>query len=118
MGKSTLGEAGDPEEDEDGWWVKVWLRHGDRRVNLVRKLADAGGKIFGSSEATPGSSRIQSGKGVIPWRRDIPGEIIRWPYRGQTLSTSPQNTNSVLAPVKATLDDLRDGEIDVDAGLL
>jgi hypothetical protein len=33
------------------------------------------------------------------------GEILAWPYVRQTLSTSPQNTYSVLRPLKATLDD-------------
>lgn len=106
LGRATVGKAVDPEEDEDGRWVTVWLKHGERRLNLIRRLAEEGGKVFGSSEAVPGMSRIASQKGVIPWRRDIPGEIVEWPYMRQTLSTSPQNTYSVIRPLKATLDDL------------
>ena len=111
MGKAVLGEAGDPTEDEDGVWVTVWLNHGERRVNLVKRLAEKGAAIFGSSEAMDGTSRIRAGKALLPWRRDIPGEIARWHYVGQTLSTSPQNTNSVLQPIKATLADLAADEL-------
>lgn len=101
-----LGKAVDPETDDDGQWVTVWLQHGQRRVDLVRKLAETG-FIFGSSEAVPGMSRIRTVKGdIVPWRRDIPGEIVVWPYMRQALSTSPQNTHSVIRPLKATLDDL------------
>jgi hypothetical protein len=102
-----LGRAVDPETDEDGQWVTVWLNHGKRRVDLVRRIAEMGGTIFGSSEAVPGMSRIQTKAGTVPWRRDLPGEIVVWPYMRQALSTSPQNTHSVIKPLKATLDDLR-----------
>lgn len=101
-----LGRAVDPEVDEDGQWVTVWLKHGQKRVNLVKRLAEAGGTIFGSSEAVPGMSRVQTKAGVVPWQRDVPGEIVVWPYMRQALSTSPQNTLSVIRPLKATLDDL------------
>lgn len=100
-----LGKAIDPEEDEDGVWVKVWLDHGQRRVRLIQQLAEHG-QVFGSSEAAQGMARLFAGKGTIPWSRDIPGEIAVWPYVRQTLSTSPQNTLSVIRPLKATLDDL------------
>lgn len=110
MGKAEIAEAGELEFDDDGGWVTVWLHHGERRLSLIRRLADAGGKLFGSSEAQDGSGRVRSGKGEVAWRRNIPGEITRWHYAGQTLSTSPQNTLSVLTPVKATLADLSSGE--------
>lgn len=100
-----LGKAIDPETDEDGQWVTVWLKHGERRVKLIQQLAEQG-QIFGSSEAVPGMTKLFSGKGTIPWRRDIPGEIAVWPYMRQALSTSPQNTYSVIRPLKGTLDDL------------
>jgi hypothetical protein len=101
-----LGRAVDPEEDEDGQWVTVWLKHGERRLKLVQQLAERG-QVFGSSEAVPGMSKIRTTKGeIVPWRRDIPGEIVVWPYMRQALSTSPQNTYSVIKPLKATLDDL------------
>ena len=101
-----LGKAVDPETDEDGQWVTVWLKHGERRVNLVKRIAEMGGTIFGSSEAVPGMGLVKATTGkVVPWRRDIPGEIVLWPYMRQALSTSPQNTHSVLRPLKATLDD-------------
>lgn len=100
-----LGRAVDPETDDDGQWVTVWLEHGKRRVELVKRIAEQG-LIFGSSEAVPGLSRIQTKAGIVPWERHIPGEIVVWPYMRQALSTSPQNTHSVIRPLKATLDDL------------
>src|SRR6185436_4085438 len=32
LGRSILGKADNLTEDDDGWWVDVWLRHGERRV--------------------------------------------------------------------------------------
>lgn len=96
MGRTVLGKAElDPEPDDDGRWVTVWLKHGERRVDLIRKLADKGAQLFGSSESMPGLTQ-----------KAKTGEILVWPYMRQTLSTSPQNTLSVLRPMKATLDDL------------
>lgn len=89
-----LGKAVDPETDDDGVWVTVWLKHGERRVNLIRKLAEHG-EVFGSSESVPNLVRKAS-----------TGEILVWPYVRQALSTSPQNTLSVIRPLKATLDDM------------
>ena len=102
MGRTELGKAVDlgpfsgagPEPDDDGWWVTVWLNHGERRVSLVKKLAERGAQLYGSSESVTGLTEKAS-----------TGEILAWPYVRQTLSTSPQNTLSVLRPLKATLDD-------------
>lgn len=120
LGAEVIGKAGDLAFDDDGGWVTVWLDHGRRRTRLVKRLAEAAAgdpevDIFGSSEAIPHTSRIHTGKAEIPWRRDIPGFISRWHYIGQTLSTSPQNTRSILVPLKATLTDLADGSIDPTA---
>jgi hypothetical protein len=101
MGRAVLGKAVDlgpfdgagSEPDEDGWWVTVWLAHGERRVDLVKKLAERGAQLYGSSESVAGL--VAKAK---------TGEILAWPYVRQTLSTSPQNTYSVLRPLKATLD--------------
>jgi hypothetical protein len=112
MGKATIAEAEFDEFDDDGGWVRVWLKHGERRVNLVRQLAEKGAQLFGSSESVQGSGRIRAGKAVLPWHRDIPGAIVRWHYNGQTLSTSPQNTLSVLRPMKATLADISAGTLE------
>ena len=102
MGRTALGKAVDlgpfggagSEPDEDGWWVTVWMNRGERRVELVRRLAERGAQIYGSSESVSG----------LVQKADS-GEIIAWPYVRQTLSTSPQNTHSQLRPLKATLDD-------------
>lgn len=112
LGKSVIGEAGDLEFDDEGGWVTVWLKHGERRLALIKALAEKGAQLFGSSEAVNGTGRLRAGKAEIPWTRALPGAITRWHYNGQTLSTSPQNTLSVLRPMKATLDDLSKGSLE------
>jgi hypothetical protein len=114
MGGEVIGKAVDLTFDDDGGWVKVWLDHGRRRTRLIRQLAEAVKDdpevdIYGSSEAVSG--RIRRQKGELPWRRDLPGEISQWHYIGQTLSTSPQNTTSILRPLKATLSDLASNDL-------
>ena len=113
MGRAVLGKAIDlggydgasAEPDEDGWWVTVWLKRGEERVALVKRLAERA-TIYGSSETGPGLAAIKSADGTIgPWSRSIAGEITKWPYLRQTLCASPQNTYSVIRPLKATLDD-------------
>ena len=97
MGGAVLGKATlDDEPDDEGWWVTVWLKHGERRVDLIRKLREKGAQLYGSSEAVKGLVR----------KDDATGEILVWPYIRQALSTSPQNTYSVVRGFKATLDDL------------
>lgn len=99
MGREVIGKAVDPTMEEDGWWVTIWLDHGARRLQLIKRLAEKGAAIFGSSESVAGLVKKAS-----------TGEILEWPYWRQTLSTSPQNTHSIIAPIKAVLDqtDLRD----------
>ena len=100
MRRTPLGKAIDlgrfdgpsKEPDEDGWWVTVWLHAGEKRLELIRRLAERGAQIYGSSESVAGLVR----------KADT-GEILVWPYWRQTLSTSPQNTLSVLRPLKAGL---------------
>lgn len=114
LGKALdLGRRDGPgrEPDEDGWWVTVWLERGQRRLSLIRDLAERGAQLFGSSETLPGLATVKARSGpdagsVVPWRPNLPGEIVTWPYWRQTLSTSPQNTHSVLRPLKATLDEI------------
>ena len=88
----VIGKAVDPEMDEDGWWVTVWLDHGARRLALIKELAERGATLFGSSQA--------SGPEVV---KASTGHIEVWPYIAQALSTSPQNTLSVARPLKAVL---------------
>jgi hypothetical protein len=96
MGRTTLGKAVlEDEPDEEGWWVNVWLAHGERRLNLVKALVARGGQLFGSAET------IQE----MAFKKADTGELLQWPYWRQTFSTSPQNTQSVLRPAKAALDD-------------
>lgn len=99
IGKSTLDE----EPDVEGWWSTVWMKIGEKRVELIRRLAERGAQLFGSSEAA--------------YKKSTPeGHIIEWPMFLQTLTTSPQNTYSVLRPSKAMLDEL--GNETVDPALL
>lgn len=103
MKRTVLGKAVDlggfsgasSEPDEDGWWVTVWLDHEQRRLRLIQQINDRGGHVYGSSESVPGLTRKADN-----------GEILVWPYWRQTLSTSPQNTHSVIRPLKATLDEI------------
>jgi len=120
LGRTVLGKATDigrfegasSEPDDDGWWVTVWLKAGERRTLLIKRLAEQA-TVYGSSETAPGLGAVKAADGsVVPWRRHIPGEIVRWPYIRQALSTSPQNTYSIIRPLKATLDDLvSEGEL-------
>lgn len=92
MKADTIAKAIDPEMDEEGWWVTVWLDHGARRLGLIKRLAEAGAQLFGSSEADPAGVRKAS-----------TGRIEAWPYLAQALTTSPQNTLSVARPMKASV---------------
>lgn len=94
-----IGKAGNLRMEEDGWWVDVWLDAGERRVNLIRQLAERGAQLFGSSESIGGM--VSTDKAT--------GEILSWPYWRQTLSTSPQNTLSTVSPLKAVLHDIGTG---------
>lgn len=94
-GRAVIGKAIEPEMDEHGWWVKVWLQAGDTRVRLIKALQDRGAQLFGSSETIGELARVDKAS----------GHIELWPYWRQTLSTSPQNTHSVLRPLKASLAD-------------
>ena len=93
--------------DDDGWWVTVWLDRGQKRLRLIEQLAERGARLFGSSETLPGMGTVKARNGsIVPWSAKVPGEIMSWPYWRQTLSTSPQNTHSVIRPLKATLDEI------------
>jgi len=94
LGRTVIGKADNLRMEEEGWWVDVWLKHGERRLSLVKELAERGGRLFGSSETDPNMARVNKAT----------GEIEVWPYLRQTLSTSPQNTHSVLL-AKALLDE-------------
>lgn len=88
VGKSIL----DPDPDEDGWWVDFWLEAGNKRVALIQRLAERGAQLYGSSQPVKGAVRVSPD-----------GEITQWPFLFETLSTSPQNTFSVIR-AKALLD--------------
>jgi hypothetical protein len=82
LGKSIL----DPNPDEDGWWVDLWLDRGNARVAMVKRLAERGAQLYGSSQPV----------GHVAKGRD--GHIEVWPFWLQTITTTPQNTLSVIRP--------------------
>ena len=102
MGDETIGKAVDLTLDEDGWWVDVWVKHGDRRADLFRRISERA-PIYGSS-------------GTVNYLKKAArnGEILVWPYIEQTLTTSPQNNFSVAKPAKAVLDDFDSADIRLD----
>jgi hypothetical protein len=102
MGDAVVGKATDLTLEEDGWWVDVWLEHGQKRADLIKRLA-ARAPLYGSS-------------GTIGYlkKASLTGEILTWPYVEQTLTTSPQNSYSVLRPAKAVLEDFDSAEIPLD----
>jgi cation transport regulator ChaB len=101
MADTVIGKATDLTLEDDGWWVDVWIKHGEQRADLVKRLASKA-PIFGSS-------------GTISYLRKSSkaGEILVWPYVEQTLTTSPQNPLSVSKPAKAWLSDFDDAMIPV-----
>jgi hypothetical protein len=101
LGKSIL----DPDPDEDGWWVDLWLNIGEKKLSLVKRLVERGAQLFGSTQpARQGKSDPDT------------GEILEWPFIFQTLTTQPQNTYSILRP-KAMLDELDSAELSVSPAL-
>lgn len=91
LGKSIL----DPDPEEDGWWVDIWLKAGNKRVRMIQALAERGAQLFGSSQPLPGKGK----------RDPDTGEILVWPFVLETLSPAPSNTYSVLRPAKAMLEE-------------
>ncbi len=101
-----IGKAKNLTQEEDGWWVDLWLNAGEKRLSLIKTLSEKGAQLFGSSYAYP--NLIKRGKA---------GHIEVWPYMMQTLSTSPQNTNSIHRPAKAVLDAFTEADISLDYAL-
>jgi hypothetical protein len=92
MGETIIGKSIlDPDPDEDGWWVDVWLKAGEKRLALIKRLVERGAQLFGSSQAAYKKADSAT------------GEILEWPFIVETLSTSPQNTYSRFA-TKASVD--------------
>lgn len=91
MGDRVIGKATDLEEEDDGWWVDVWLKRGERYADLIAALSQKA-PLYGSS-------------GTIAYlKKTAPdGEIMVWPYVEQTLTTTPSNLLSVARPAKALL---------------
>lgn len=105
MADTVIGKATDLTLEDDGWWVDVWIKAGEKRAELVKRLSQKA-PIFGSS-------------GTIGYLRKATkaGEILVWPYVEQTLTTSPQNALSIAKPAKAWLDDFDDASIPVHDAL-
>jgi hypothetical protein len=106
MNGVLIGKARNLRMEDDGWWVDLWLNAGEKRLSLVRRLAEKGAELFGSSYAYPNLVK-----------RERNGHIAVWPYMMQTLSTSPQNIHSVHRPAKAVLDAFDQADISVEPAL-
>ena len=102
IGDAVIGKATDLVQEEDGWWVDVWVEHGQKRADLIKRLADRI-PLYGSSGTIGYLKKAQPS-----------GEITVWPYVEQTLTTSPQNNYSVLRAAKAVLQDFDSAEIPLD----
>lgn len=102
MGRTVIGRADNLHMQDDGWWVDVWIEAGARRLDLVRRLAERGAQLFGSSEPIGSLVKVKAS-----------GEIAVWPYLRQTLSTSPVNTHSILRPLTHSI--LRPLKADLDS---
>lgn len=95
------GYPGEP--DDEGWWVDLWIRAGERNAARVKALAERGAPLHGSSSAIP--HLVRRGKA---------GHIEVWPYIEQTLTTAPVNPLSTFAPsMKAVLDGFSSAQIPV-----
>ncbi len=91
LGKSIL----DPDPEEDGWWIDMWLKAGNARVRMIEALARRGAQLYGSAQVVPGKGQ----------KDPSTGEITVWPFMMETLSPAPSNTYSVLRPAKAVLEE-------------
>jgi cation transport regulator ChaB len=102
MGDTVLGKATDLRREDDGWWEDLWLKHGEEKIDRLRRLLSKGASLFGSSTPleTPGVRVRKSG-----------GEILVWPHAEHTISTSPQNLLAIHVSGKALLDNLSSAEI-------
>jgi hypothetical protein len=87
----VIGTADDLEQAEDGWWVTAWLNRSHRYFAEVDKLLGRG-KVYGSSGSL-GANWVRVDHKT--------GEILQWPYIEQTLTPTPSNIYSVVAPMKA-----------------
>jgi hypothetical protein len=101
LGKAVLRD----EPDDLGWWVDFWVRQGEKRVGLIRKIAERA-ELFGSSQPM-GTVKKDAKTGAI----DV------WPFALETLSTAPQNTASVFRTAKAVLDDAETAGIAISEGM-
>ena len=107
MQDTLFGKAVNFRQEEDGWWSDIWFKIGEKRKSLIDMLAKKGAEIFGSSQTIPTLAKAD--------RRT--GEWLVWPHIEQTLSTSPQNTKSVMRSMKAVLSDFEKAEVNVHGGL-
>ena len=105
LGDQVIGKATDLTLEDDGWWVDVWLKRGQKHADLVAKLASKT-PLYGSS-------------GTIGYLKKTAsdGEILVWPYAEQTLTLAPSNMLSISRPAKALLDDFDTASIPVHDAL-
>lgn len=101
----VVGKAVDLTQEEDGWWVDLWLERADRYAELVQALGKKT-PLYGSS------GTLNYLKRVAP-----DGEILVWPYVEQTLTLTPSNVFSITRTAKAVMDAYDDADIRLDTRL-
>lgn len=110
LGKIVLDEepSKDTVGDEmlEGVWADFWINAGEKKRKLIGTLAERHVPMYGSSQPVQSGIRIAKS-----------GAIDVWPVRFHTITTSPQNTHAVLAPMKASvlLDDPSLADLSVGA---
>lgn len=99
LGKIVLDDEPSSEDIDGiplaGVWSDFWINAGERKRQLVAMLARKDVPLYGSSQP------VQKAIDIDP----VTGAINVWPVRFHTMTTSPTNTNAVMAPMKALLDD-------------
>lgn len=109
LGKIVLDD--EPSEDDvdgieyAGVWADFWINAGERKKALLGMLEKRNQPLYGSSQPVQKATAIN---------RET-GHIEVWPVRFHTITTSPQNTHAVLAPMKALLDDPYMADLSVGA---
>ncbi len=109
LGKIVMDEEPSSEDvdgiEYSGIWSDFWINAGERKRALLATLERRHQPIYGSSQPVQ--------KAVLT--NPETGHIEVWPVRFHTLTTSPQNTHAVMAPMKALLDDPYMADLSVGA---
>ena len=108
LGKIDMDEEPSTEDVDGipyaGIWADFWINAGEKKRQLIAMLESRRTPLYGSSQP------VQKAVDIEP-----NGHIRTWPVRFHTITTSPQNTHAVMAPMKALLDDPYMADLSVGA---